>query len=278
MKTFIPTPNFSAVGIGPFTIHLYALVILLGIVVAISIGRVRYRERGGEPETIFDVALWAVPAGVIGGRLYHVITSPDNYFGKNGKPLDALKIWQGGMGIWGAIALGSLVAFIRFRKVAPQSSFALFADSLAPGILFAQAIGRWGNWFNGELFGSPSTLPWALKIPANLRPLGYENFATYHPTFLYESLWTLAAGLALIYLPFFKSRERSYPGLIFISYIFMYCLGRIWIEALRIDQAHHIWGLRLNIWVALLGILASGGTLILRMVRPLPKKGPPTNG
>ncbi|MEI6648246.1 MAG: prolipoprotein diacylglyceryl transferase [Actinomycetes bacterium] len=272
MQTFIPTPNFSAVGIGPFTIHLYALAILLGIIVALVVGRHRYVALGANPEEIFEVAIWAVPAGIVGGRLYHVVTSPDAYFGAHGRPWDALKIWQGGMGIWGAIALGALVAFWRFRSAPRSLPFANFADALAPGILLAQAIGRWGNWFNGELFGSPSTLPWALKVPSNLRPMGYENIATYHPTFLYESLWSVAMALLLIFLPFFRRQAKFRPGFIFISYIFLYSVGRIWIEALRIDQAHHIFGVRLNIWVAGIVILLSGGALFSRLVQPGPAR------
>ena len=251
MHSFIPTPSHSAVAFGPFTIHFYALCILAGVVVALLVGRSRYGARGGDIQEITDVAIVAIPAGIIGGRLYHVLTSPDRYFGSNGKPLDAFKIWDGGLGIWGAIALGTLASYLVFNRGKRSLTFAVFADSLAPGLLFAQAIGRFGNWFNGELFGRPTHLPWGLSIPLPLRPAGYESFATFHPTFLYEAIWCAASALVLIWV------GEKYPianGNLFFLYIFIYCLGRSWIEALRIDEAHHLFGLRLNEWVSLLGI------------------------
>lgn len=193
-----------------------------------------------------EVAIVAVPSGIIGGRLYHVMTSPDSYFGDGGRPLDALKLWQGGLGIWGAISLGALGAWLRFRTLTVEKpSFALFMDALAPGILFAQAIGRFGNWFNGELFGRPLNAPWALEIPAQLRPIGFENFATFHPTFLYEALWCTALAFILLTL-------SLKPGQLFALYVAGYCLGRFGIEYLRIDQAHLIAGLRVNNWVSLI--------------------------
>ena len=205
---------------------------------------------------VSDVAVIAVPAGLIGGRIYHVISSPSQYFGANGKPLDALKIWQGGLGIWGAISLGAVGAFFTYRHLArsrdlPQ--FRYFLDALAPGILFAQAIGRWGNWFNGELYGRPTDLPWALEIPRNLRTIEYRDFETFHPTFLYESLWCLLIGLLLI-----KFSPRLLGGQIFSLYIFSYCVGRLVFEALRIDEANLIFGVRINIFVAVIvGSLAA---------------------
>ncbi len=233
--------------LGPITIHFYALCILFGIICALIIGINRYKAAGGLSNELLDLAIYVIPAGIIGGRFYHVITTPELYFGSHGNFFGAFKIWEGGMGIWGAVALGTLVAFIYF-KIKPRSlGFASAVDALAPGILVAQAIGRWGNWFNGELFGRPSSLPWALRIPVKDRPFGYEMFATFHPTFLYESLWCLLAALVLIYVPIFMSLK---PGSTFLAYITLYCLGRIWIEALRIDAAHNIFGVRLNVWVA----------------------------
>ena len=264
MHRFIPTPSHSAVELGPLTVHFYAICILLGAIVAVVMGRRRYVNVGGDKDVITDVAITAIPAGIIGGRLYHVVTSPEAYFGANGHPLNALKIWDGGMGIWGAIALGTLAAFITFRRVERGTSFAIFADSLAPGILIAQAIGRFGNWFNGELFGRPTTLPWGLEIPRDLRPQGFTNFSTFHPTFLYESIWCFASAIALISL----SRRRSFQtGNLFILYIALYCAGRCWIEYLRIDEAHHLWGLRLNEWVSTLGLLLSVFTFANREMR-----------
>ena len=255
-STAIPTPSFSVVEFGPFNIHAYALCIIAGVAIAIWLGNRRFLAAFPNARGIVsDVAVIAVPAGVIGGRIYHVISSPSQYFGTNGKPLDALKIWQGGLGIWGAISLGAVGAFFAYRHLArsrelPQ--FRYFLDALAPGILFAQAIGRWGNWFNGELYGRPTDLPWALEIPRNLRTIDYREFETFHPTFLYESLWCLLIGLLLI-----KFSPRLLGGQIFSLYIFGYCAGRLVFEALRIDEANLIFGIRLNIFVSLLvGALA----------------------
>ena len=261
MKSFIPTPTHSALAFGPFTLHYYALCILAGVIVALIIGRSRYTQMGADPDEITDIAIFAIPAGIVGGRLYHVLTSPQKYFGKDGHPLDAIKIWDGGMGIWGAIALGTLVAYLVFRSHARSASFATFADALAPGLLLAQGIGRIGNWFNGELFGGPTKLPWGLEIPQPLRPPGFESFSTFHPTFLYEALWCFLCAGVLIYLtPRFKTR----PGNIFYAYIALYCLGRSGTEYLRIDAAEHIFGLRLNQWVSLLGLISAVFTLSRR--------------
>jgi prolipoprotein diacylglyceryl transferase len=261
VKSFIPTPSHSAVALGPFTIHFYALCILAGVSAAITIGRSRYSRSGGNPDEITDVAIFAIPAGIIGGRIYHVITSPERYFGSNGHPFDAVKIWDGGMGIWGAIALGTLVAYLIFRSRERSLTFGQFADALAPGLLIAQAIGRLGNWFNGELFGGPTQLPWGLQIPSDHRPAGFESYATFHPTFLYEGLWSLICAVALIAL---TKRWHTQTGNLFLAYIALYCLGRSGIEYLRIDPAQQIFGLRLNEWVSLLGLILSSFTIFLR--------------
>jgi len=254
MKNFIPTPAVSKLELGFFTIHYYALCILLGILAAIIIGRVRYQDRGGNPSEIGDVAVFAIPAGIIGGRIYHVITSPDKYFGSGGVPLDAFKIWEGGLGIWGAVALGTLTAYLVFKRSGKSQSFGVFADALAPGLLVAQGIGRFGNWFNGELFGKPTTLPWGLEIPLINRPFGFENFTTFQPTFLYEALWCFVGAALISSAKVLRSRAA---GDVFISYIAFYCFGRIWIESLRIDTAHQIFGLRLNVWVSAVGFVIS---------------------
>lgn len=269
MRQFIPTPSVSTLDFGPFTVHLYALCILLGIISAISIGTHLYRQLGGNQEAVTDVAIWAIPTGIIGGRIYHVITSPQKYFGVDGKPLDALKIWEGGLGIWGAIALGGLAAFLVFRKRDRSTDFGVFADAIAPGLMVAQAIGRWGNWFNGELFGTPTRLPWALEVPEFSRPLGYESYATFHPTFLYESIWCLAGAVALYRLReiLMKKKPDLASGSIFISYVFLYCLGRLGVELLRIDEANHIFGLRVNVWVACVGLLISAWLFTKRLLR-----------
>ena len=255
LHSFIPTPSFSTVAFGPFTVHLYALCILLGILAALYIGKVRYVARGGEAKTVSDLAIWVVPAGIVGGRLYHVITSPDAYFGAGGTPLDAFKIWNGGMGIWGAVALGTAAAFIIFKRRDRSTNFAFFADALAPGLLVAQAIGRWGNWFNGELFGRPLHTWWALEIPRGLRPAGYEMYSTFHPTFLYESLWCLFAAACIIVI---ERRINLQAGSTFLLYILFYCIGRVAWESLRIDSAHTLFGLRINLLLSLLLTIISG--------------------
>jgi prolipoprotein diacylglyceryl transferase len=256
MFTSIPTPTISVVEIGPLTIHFYALCIITGVALAIWLGNRLFIERFPQGKGVVgDVAIAAVPAGVLGGRLYHVATTPENFFGKGGHPEDILKIWQGGLGIWGAITLGGVAAFLSYRSLASHRDlpkFRHFADALAPGIVFAQAIGRWGNWFNAELFGKPTSLPWGLEIPQWARPDGYEHFATFHPTFLYESLWCALVGFLLLRL-----RKNVAPGQLFATYVATYCLGRAFFEYLRIDTAHHILGLRLNIFVAaIVGVLS----------------------
>jgi len=246
----IPTPSISVVEIGPFTIHYYALCIITGVALAIWLSNKRFvaafpQARG----LVGDVAIVAVPAGVLGGRLYHVITTPEKFFGANGHPEDILKIWQGGLGIWGAITLGGFGAFAAYIYIARTRelpAFRYFADAVAPGIIFAQAIGRWGNWFNAELFGKPTTLPWGLKIPRWARPAGYSEFETFHPTFLYESFWCALIGFLLL-----RYGKRLAPGATFPLYVALYCLGRLAFELLRIDEAHHIFGVRLNVFVSL---------------------------
>lgn len=252
---YIPTPAVSKFSVGPLTFHAYALCIIAGVIAAIWIGDRRYRNFGGTAGVVSDLAMWVVPAGVIGGRLYHVITTPENFFGKNGNPGDIIKIWEGGLGIWGAISLGAFTAYWRYQKllVKPETiSFSYFLDALAPGLLVAQGIGRFGNWFNGELFGSPTTLPWALEIPRYLRPNESIDIATYHPTFLYEALCNFALAAILI-----KLTNRFPSGALFAIYVAGYCSYRFLIEGLRIDTAHVLAGLRLNQWVSLvIGISA----------------------
>jgi prolipoprotein diacylglyceryl transferase len=268
MLSSIPTPTNSAIGIGPLTVHYYALCIIVGVAVAIWLGNKRYRTFANDSEqsigVVADVAIYAVPAGIIGGRIYHVITSPAQYFGENGKPIDALKIYEGGLGIWGAISLGALVAWFGYRKRAKDldlPSFRLFLDALAPGILIAQAIGRLGNWFNGELFGRPFSGSWALEIPVSKRPIGYLQYETFHPTFLYETIWCLLVAALLIWLT-----PKLKAGQSFAIYVALYCVGRFAIESLRIDDANEILGLRVNLWTALIvGLIASA--LALRFAR-----------
>lgn len=259
----IPSPSQSLLEFGPLTIHFYALCIIAGVASAIFIGNRRYLKSGGASGVVGDVAIYAVPAGIIGGRLYHVATSPQLYFGEGGRPIEALYIWKGGLGIWGAISLGTLVAFLAYRRMKNNRglSFSVFADALAPGLLVAQAIGRIGNWFNIELFGRPLDTFWALQVPLRYRPSGYSQFETFHPTFLYESLWCLGAALLLIK---WKALKNLRSGSIFLSYISLYSLGRLWIESLRIDDANLILGLRLNIWTSFALIAVSIAILLKR--------------
>lgn len=255
MNYAFPTPTTSAVEIGPLTVHFYALCIIAAIAVAIWVADKRFTSaHSGVEGVVGDMAVIAVPSGVIGGRLYHVVTSPENYFGNNGSFVNIFKIWEGGLGIWGAIALGAGGAYLAYESRAKQIQlppFSEFAGALAPGLLLAQAIGRWGNWFNGELFGRPLTAPWALEIPQYLRPEGFTQYSTFHPTFLYESIWCAALAILLIRLT-----PRLSGGAIFSLYICGYSLGRFFIESLRIDQAHSLGGLRLNQYVAALIFIA----------------------
>ncbi len=265
MQAF-PTPSTSALELGPLTIHFYALCIIAGVAVAIWVGDRRFVAAFPGAETVLsDVAIVAVPSGVIGGRLYHVLTTPELYFGAGGNFTDVFKIWKGGLGIWGAIGLGALGAYIAYRRIARRielPSFAHFADALAPGLLLAQAIGRFGNWFNAELFGRPLDTWWALEIPENFRPVGYEAFATFHPTFAYEAIATASLAVLLIAL------GTRYPaGSIFALYVAGYCLARFIIEGIRIDQAHVWGGLRLNQYVALT-VFSVACAAFIRLRRP----------
>ncbi|HAN72019.1 MAG TPA: prolipoprotein diacylglyceryl transferase [Actinobacteria bacterium] len=261
----IPSPDTGVWNLGPFPIRAYALLIVAGIILAVWWGSRRYEARGGEKGTILDIAVWAVPFGIVGGRLYHVLSDWQLYFGPGGSGLaGAVRIWDGGLGIWGAVALGALGAWIGARRqgvLLPP-----VADAIAPGIALAQAIGRWGNWFNSELFGAPTDAPWGLEIAENYRPDGYETFATFHPTFLYESLWLVGCVLVLVWA---DRRFQMGHGRVFALYVLLYAVGRLWIEALRIDAANTVLGLRLNIWTAVLvGIGALAYLVISSRRRP----------
>lgn len=226
----------------------YALAILVGIVVALVMTQRRWKERGGDPDQVLEITFWAVPFGIVGGRIYHVITSPDAYFGEGGEPLRAFAIWEGGLGIWGAVALGAVGAWIGCRKQGVRLDS--FADALAPGLLVAQAIGRLGNWFNQELFGGPTTLPWGLQVDdAVAIAAGHPAGTLFHPTFLYEMVWNLAGAALLVWA---DRRFRLGRGRVFWLYVVVYTTGRLWIEMLRIDPAHGFLGLRINVWTSIL--------------------------
>ena len=258
LVTAIPSPSQSVWHLGPFPLRAYAIAILLGIVVAVVMTQRRWKERGGDPETVLDITYWAVPFGIVGGRIYHVISSPDAYFGPGGEPLRAFAIWEGGLGIWGAVAFGALGAWIGCRRQGVRLT--VFADALAPGLLVAQGIGRLGNWFNQELFGGPTDLPWGLMIDDAHLPAGADPGTLFHPTFLYEMLWNFAAAALIVYL---DRRFRLGHGRVFWLYVVLYTAGRLWIELLRIDPAETVLGLRLNVWTS---VLVGLGALIAFVV------------
>jgi prolipoprotein diacylglyceryl transferase len=260
----IPSPARGVWHLGPVPIRAYALCILVGIVVAAWITRKRWATRGGRPDDVLDVALWAVPFGIVGGRLYHVITDPELYFTAGRQPIRALYIWDGGLGIWGAVALGALGAWIGCRR--RGITLWAFADALAPGLVLAQAIGRFGNYFNQELYGAPTTLPWALRIDPAHRPADTPDVALYHPTFLYESLWCVGVFFLLLWA---EKRFQLSAGRLFALYVAAYTVGRAWVEALRVDHANHFFGLRLNDWTSLAVLLAAVTYLTLARRRTL---------
>lgn len=252
----LPSPTTAAIELGPLTIHAYALCILAGIAVAIWMGERRLRDRGAEEGVVLDVAVWAVPFGIIGGRIYHVITTPQPYFGEGGTPLDALKIWQGGLGIWGAVALGAVGAWIGLRSTGVR--FLDFTDAVAPGVLIAQGIGRWGNWFNNEIYGEATDLPWGLEVHRFDAAAGRAVvdaagdpivLGTFHPTFLYESLFLFALAIVLLVV---DRRVVLARGQVFALYVAGYPAGRLFIEMMRTDEANTILGLRVNIWVSVI--------------------------
>ena len=243
----IPSPSINSFHIGPLDIHFYALAYLVGIALAIMLTRRRWRAVGGDPELVGEIALWVVPAGIIGGRIYFDITTPMDiphvWYGP-------FAIWSGGLGIWGGVLVGGLVGIWRLHRhgVSP----ALFADAMAPGLLMAQGIGRIGNYFNKELFGRPTSLPWGLEIPYQYRvsggiPAADLHFATFQPTFLYELIFDFAWAGALIWLG--RHRQIKPPGL-FALYVFGYSAYRIFEESMRIDSSVYLFGLRLNMYIA----------------------------
>ena len=239
---YLPSPSINSFNIGPLVIHFYALMYLVGITLAILLTRRRWVAVGGNPELVTEIAIWIVPAGIIGGRIYFDITTPMDiphvWYG-------VFAVWTGGLGIWGGVLVGGLVGVWRLRK--RGVSAALFADAMAPGLLVAQGVGRIGNYFNKELFGGPTTLPWGLEVPAQYRPAGYTQYATFHPTFLYELIWDFALAAALIWLG--HHRGIKPPGL-FALYVAGYSAFRIFEESLRVDSSVHIFGLRLNLYIA----------------------------
>jgi prolipoprotein diacylglyceryl transferase len=239
----IPSPSDGVIKLGPLPLHMYGLMIALGVVVAAMVGKARYVRKGGDGEAFDSVAFWAVIGGIVGARLYHVITDFQLF---THHPERIVQIWKGGLGIWGAVAGGAIAVIVVSRR--RHLVFADIADAIVPGLAFAQAIGRWGNWFNQELFGRPTTLPWAVEISPAHRPAGYEQFATFQPTFLYESLWCVALGFALLAI---DKRVKLARGQLFALYAAGYTFFRFFMEEMRIDPAHTIAGLRVNAWMSI---------------------------
>ncbi|HUQ55472.1 MAG TPA: prolipoprotein diacylglyceryl transferase [Lentzea sp.] len=269
----IPSPDRGVWYLGPLPIRAYALCIIAGIIVAIWWGERRWVERGGIKGEVTDIAVWAVPFGLVGGRLYHVITDNQKYFGPGKDPLAALEIWNGGLGIWGAIALGAVGAWIGCRR--RGIPLPAMADALAPGIVVAQAIGRLGNYFNQELYGGDTTLPWGLEIYRRITPEGREDalagiavdhtpIQVVHPTFLYELLWNLGVALLVVWA---DRKFRLGHGRVFALYVAGYTAGRFWIELMRTDEATLILGTRVNVFVSALVFLGAVAYFVLAKSR-----------
>jgi prolipoprotein diacylglyceryl transferase len=249
---YLPSPPFNGFHIGPLFVHMYGLMYVFAVAAAVLITGRRWAAKGGSRELVYDVALWAFPAGLIGGRLYFLATSWNEVAPHWWGPL---AVWKGGLGIWGGVAAGALVGIWRLRR--RRANTPLFMDAVAPALLVAQAIGRLGNYFNQELFGIPSRLPWALEIGSahrQLLPLAYRQYATFQPTFLYELMWNLLLAGVLIWLG--RTKRIKPPGL-FALYVAGYSLARIGEELVRIDPSQHVLGMRVNFYVATLICLAA---------------------
>jgi prolipoprotein diacylglyceryl transferase len=263
----IPSPSSSTVEIGPLSIHFYGLTLLVAIAAAVVIAGIRWTRRGGDWDLIFRVAVWGVAFGIVGARLYHVVTSwdelPDEWWGP-------FAIWKGGLGVWGGIGLGFIVGAIVAKR--SGANVAALADCAAPALLVAQGIGRFGNWWNQELFGGPTDLPWGLEISPENRPIENVDSETFHPTFLYEALWCFgAAALLLLIERIFRLRQ----GNLFALYVFVYSIGRLWIETLRVDPSHEIGGVRLNVYMAGIAALAAAIFFIWRQRTWRKRQAPP---
>jgi prolipoprotein diacylglyceryl transferase len=266
---FLPSPSFNGFHVGPLFVHMYGLMYVLAVTGAVVVSARRWEAKGGSRELVYEVALWGFPAGIIGGRIYFLITSwnevPPHWWGP-------FAVWKGGLGIWGGIAAGVLVGIWRLRR--HGANIPLFMDAAAPGLLVAQSFGRLGNYFNQELFGVPSKLPWALEIDAAHRAnlaVAYQHYTTFQPTFLYEIIWNLLLAATLVWLG--HHRRVKPPGL-FALYVAGYSFARIFEELVRIDPAHHILGMRLNLYVAILVCLAGLAWFVRIQRRPAPSEEP----
>jgi prolipoprotein diacylglyceryl transferase len=260
----IPSPSDNTLELGPLTIRLYGIMLVLGILAAVFLSARRWAAKGGDRDLVYRASMWGVLWGIVGARLYHVITSwnevPDEWWG-------VFAVWKGGLGVWGGIALGVAAGAVVARR--HGANVRLLADAVAPGIMLAQVIGRLGNYFNQELFGKPTDLPWALEIDPENRPGGYEEEPAFHPIFLYEMIWN---SIGIAFLLWLDRKGWLRPGGIFFVYVMWYSLGRVtWEEQLRIDPSHVIAGMRLNGWIAIGVFLAGLAGLIWTQRRPVPR-------
>jgi len=267
LPQYIPSPPINSFHIGPLDVHFYALAYIVGITFAILITRRRWRALGGDPDVVNDIALWVVPAGIIGGRIYFDITTPDDiphvWYG-------VFAVWTGGLGIWGGVALATAVGVWRLKKLGITAG--PFANAIAPALLVAQAVGRIGNYFNKELFGKPTTLPWGLEIPYQYRvsggiPAHDLGFATFQPTFLYELIWDLALAAFLVWL---GHHAKIKPWGLFALYVAGYSAFRIFEESVRIDSSEYFFGLRLNMYIAIIGTV--GGLIWFALAQRRPDR------
>ena len=268
MPAYIPSPSSGVLNAGPLTIHMYGLMLLLAIAACVWLSGRRWVARGGDWDLIFRLTVWGVAAGIVGARLYHDLTSwsevPDQWWGP-------FAVWQGGLGVWGGIGLGVLVGAIIVHRAG--ESVTVMMDIVAPGLLLAQGIGRLGNWWNQELFGKPTSLPWGLKIDPAHRPANYLEQATFHPTFLYELLWDFGGVAVLLWV---DRRWKIRPPALFALYVAIYTSFRMFEETLRIDPSSHILGMRLNFWVSLSLFLVSAGFFVWwQLWRPRRKRVEP---
>lgn len=254
----IPSPPVGVWWLGPIPLRAYGILMVSAMILAAWVAWKRYREAGGFGDVALDTAMWAIPFGIVGARLYHVVTTPEGFFGEGGDFWAIFRIWEGGLAIYGAVGLGAVGAIIGLRRAGQR--IGPFADALAPGLLFAQALGRIGNYFNQELFGSPTGLPWGLQIDAAHLPVGYAEGTLFHPTFLYEALWNITMGLLIIYA---GRRLPLKSGQSMALYMIAYPIGRIIMETMRLDAAREFWGLRLNTWASLATLLAGVTVFII---------------
>ena len=255
MVASIPSPHTGIVNVGPLHIHLYGLTLLVAILASVWLTSRRWKAMGGDPDLVIRVAVWGVAFGVIGARAYHDITSWSEVPSPKWKGI--FEVWQGGLGVWGGILLGTLAGWVVVRRSGER--FAPFMDAAAPGLLLAQGIGRIGNWWNQELFGKPTSLPWGLKIDVEHRPQQYIDDETFHPTFLYELIWDVAGVVLLIWV---GRRYRIRPPGLFCLYVAYYCFGRFFEELLRVDPSHHFGGLRLNAWVSIVLFVVASAAFV----------------